>query len=65
MRTLPASHGAVLVGVLPLATAVFSACAAGEKPSAGFWDHGYARLGAGGRLCAAPERRHPAPGRPG
>lgn len=37
MRTLPASHGAVLVGVLPLATAVFAALLGGEKPSAGFW----------------------------
>ncbi len=37
MRTLPASHGAVLVGVLPLATALFAAVLAGEKPSPGFW----------------------------
>ncbi|GJI99769.1 multidrug DMT transporter permease [Duganella rhizosphaerae] len=37
MRSLPAAHGAVLVGILPLATAVFGALLAGEKPSAGFW----------------------------
>lgn len=37
LRTLPASHGAVLVGILPLATAVFSALRGNEKPSAGFW----------------------------
>ncbi|WP_170304320.1 DMT family transporter [Duganella radicis] len=37
MRTLPAAHGAVLVGVLPLATAVFAALLGGEKPSKGFW----------------------------
>jgi drug/metabolite transporter (DMT)-like permease len=37
LRTLPASHGAVLVGTLPLATAVFSALRGNEKPSAGFW----------------------------
>lgn len=37
MRTLPASHGAVLVGVLPLATAMFSALRGHEKPSLGFW----------------------------
>ena len=37
MRTLPASHGAVLVGVLPLATALFSALRGHERPSAGFW----------------------------
>ncbi|HEU4374504.1 MAG TPA: DMT family transporter, partial [Telluria sp.] len=37
LRTLPASHGAVLVGILPLATAVFSALRGNEKPSVGFW----------------------------
>jgi drug/metabolite transporter (DMT)-like permease len=37
LRTLPASHGAVLVGILPLATAVFSALRGNEKPSPGFW----------------------------
>ena len=37
LRTLPASHGAVLVGILPLATAVFSAMRGNEKPSPGFW----------------------------
>lgn len=37
MRTLPAVHGAVLVGILPLATAVFAALLGGEKPSRGFW----------------------------
>jgi len=37
MRTLPASHGAVLVGILPLATAVCSALRGAEKPSPGFW----------------------------
>ncbi|SFV08232.1 DMT family transporter [Pseudoduganella namucuonensis] len=37
MRSLPASHGAVLVGILPLATAMFSALRGHEKPSLGFW----------------------------
>ncbi|MGK5026447.1 DMT family transporter [Janthinobacterium sp. RB2R34] len=37
MRSLPASHGAVLVGILPLATAVFAALRSKERPSAGFW----------------------------
>ena len=37
MRSLPAAHGAVLVGILPLATAVFAALLGGEKPSRGFW----------------------------
>jgi drug/metabolite transporter (DMT)-like permease len=37
LRTLPASHGAVLVGILPLATAVTAALRGKERPSAGFW----------------------------
>ena len=37
LRTLPASHGAVLVGILPLATAAVSALRGNEKPSIGFW----------------------------
>jgi drug/metabolite transporter (DMT)-like permease len=37
MRTLPASHGAVLVGILPLATALCSALRGHERPSFGFW----------------------------
>lgn len=37
LRTVPASHGAVLVGILPLATAVLSALRGNENPSAGFW----------------------------
>jgi len=37
MRSLPASHGAVLVGVLPLATAVFAVLRGKERPSMGFW----------------------------
>jgi drug/metabolite transporter (DMT)-like permease len=37
LRSLPASHGAVLLGILPLATALLSALRGNEKPSAGFW----------------------------
>lgn len=37
MRSLPASHGAVLVGVLPLATALYAALRGYERPSPGFW----------------------------
>ena len=37
MRSLPASHGAVLVGILPLATAVFAVLRGKERPSSGFW----------------------------
>jgi drug/metabolite transporter (DMT)-like permease len=37
MRSLPASHGAVLVGILPLATALCAALSGHERPSKGFW----------------------------
>lgn len=37
MVTLPASHGGVVLGVLPLATAVAAAIFAHERPSVGFW----------------------------
>ncbi|HJU99117.1 MAG TPA: DMT family transporter [Burkholderiaceae bacterium] len=37
MRSVPATHGAVLVGMLPLATAVLAVLRGGERPSAGFW----------------------------
>lgn len=37
LQTVPASHGAVLVGILPLVTAVYSAWRGNEKPSRGFW----------------------------
>jgi drug/metabolite transporter (DMT)-like permease len=37
MLTLPASHGGVVLGILPLATAVFATLLAGERPSPLFW----------------------------
>ncbi|MEO5765322.1 MAG: DMT family transporter [Casimicrobiaceae bacterium] len=37
MRYVPASHGAVLVGLLPLATAAAAALVAHERPSRRFW----------------------------
>ena len=37
MRHVPSSHGAVLAGILPLATALMGALRAGDRPSAGFW----------------------------
>ncbi|MBC7500701.1 MAG: DMT family transporter, partial [Herminiimonas sp.] len=37
MRHVPASHGAIVIGILPLATAVFGALRLGERPSTGFW----------------------------
>ncbi|MES2117048.1 MAG: DMT family transporter [Pseudomonadota bacterium] len=62
MRTVPAAHGAVLVGMLPLATAVWAALRGGERPSAGFWCMamlgsalvaGFALRGSGGSLRPA------------
>lgn len=37
LRTLPASHSAVLIGLLPAATAVMAVLRAGERPPAVFW----------------------------
>ncbi len=34
---VPASHGAIVVGLLPISTAVAGAMLAGERPSAAFW----------------------------
>lgn len=58
MQSVPAAHGAVVIGVLPLATAAASALLHGERPSAAFWICGVAgaalivlfalRQGAGG-----------------
>lgn len=42
MQHAPASHGGVVVGVLPLATAMASVFVAGERPSAAFWACGVA-----------------------
>jgi drug/metabolite transporter (DMT)-like permease len=37
MQWAPASHGGVVLGILPLATAAMSVVFAGERPSPGFW----------------------------
>ena len=37
MQSVPASHGGVVLGTLPLATAGMSTIFAGERPSRGFW----------------------------
>jgi drug/metabolite transporter (DMT)-like permease len=37
MRSLPAAHGGVIIGVLPLATAVAAALVGRERPSLSFW----------------------------
>jgi drug/metabolite transporter (DMT)-like permease len=45
MVTVPASHGAVVIGLLPLGTAVAAALFARERPSVGFWLAGLAGAG--------------------
>ena len=40
MKTVPASHGGVVLGVLPLATAIVGAMVSKEKPSVAFWISG-------------------------
>jgi drug/metabolite transporter (DMT)-like permease len=37
MQSVPASHGAIVVGILPLATAVAGVIITNEKPSFSFW----------------------------
>lgn len=37
LRELDSAHGAVIVGLLPAATAVMAVARAGERPSRGFW----------------------------
>jgi drug/metabolite transporter (DMT)-like permease len=37
MRTMPAGHGAVIVGLLPMVTSVLAVTRGGERPSLGFW----------------------------
>jgi drug/metabolite transporter (DMT)-like permease len=37
MESVPASHGGVVLGILPLATALISVLVAGERPSPAFW----------------------------
>ena len=37
MEQLPASHGAIVTGILPLFTAILATLHGGEKPSIGFW----------------------------
>lgn len=45
MQSLPASHGGVVLGILPLATAAASRVVSDERPSLGFWIVGW--LGSG------------------
>jgi len=42
MQTVPASHGGIVLGILPLMTASFAALFGGEKPGLLFWTFGIA-----------------------
>ena len=62
MQRVDSSHGAVLLGLLPLATAIAGFLLAHERPSFGFWCAsvvgscaviGYALAAGGGRFCSA------------
>jgi drug/metabolite transporter (DMT)-like permease len=62
MRSAPASHGAVVVGLIPLSTALFAVLRTHERPSRGFWMAtfagsaavvGFALAEGGGRFQAA------------
>lgn len=46
MKTLPSAHGAVVTGIMPLATAAVGAVVSGDRPSWGFWLCGIAGSGA-------------------
>ena len=37
LRTMPAAHGAVIVGLLPMGTSVLAVLRGGERPSPAFW----------------------------
>ena len=45
LMTVPAAHGGVVLGIMPLATAAAAALFAGERPSMGFWLAGLAGTG--------------------
>jgi drug/metabolite transporter (DMT)-like permease len=51
MRDAPAAHGAVITGILPLATALCGVWRAGERPSLQFWL--FASLGSALVVCFA------------
>ena len=42
MQTVPAAHGGVVLGILPLTTSIFAALIGGERPSVLFWICGVA-----------------------
>lgn len=51
LQSVPASHGAVVIGLLPAATAVVAVLRTGERPAASFWL--FAALGAAATVVFA------------
>lgn len=56
MQTVPAAHGGVVLGILPLMTSVFATLFAGERPSPLFWLCGV--IGAALVIAFAMRDRH-------
>ncbi len=61
LEQVPAAHGAVIVGLLPAATAVMAALRGGERPSMGFWLASLCGLGAVLAFAAAQGAGKPQP----
>ncbi|CAM2142797.1 Uncharacterized transporter YdeK [Pararobbsia alpina] len=59
LKTVPASHGAVVNGLLPLATAIWAVMLSHERPSRAFW--GFAVLGSALVVTYAVITGHGAP----
>jgi len=59
LRSVPASHGAVINGLLPLATALYAAWLSHERPSRAFW--GWAVVGSAIVVAYAVITGHGAP----
>lgn len=59
LRSVPSAHGAVITGLLPIATAVMAVMRAGERPSLTFWISSSIGLGAVLLFAAAQGARAP------
>ena len=56
LRDVTSAHSAVIVGILPAATAVAAVLRAGERPTRGFWLASLAGLDRGACLCRVAGR---------
>jgi drug/metabolite transporter (DMT)-like permease len=61
LTVIPASHGAVIIGLLPAATAVMAVLRAGERPSIAFWVASLVGLAAVLAFAAAQGAGRPQP----